>query len=316
MSDSDPQASQCSSVLDIGSKPYQPDPKFIVVQQLPNKKLWFQAKWYNRYPWLHYSPTIQKMLCFECVKAFTIKKTTLEKKSDHGFCNWKNATESFNRHQASKAHHHAVTVNALEQTPVHTQLSSTVAKAHEEARHCLTEIIGCVGFLVRQGLALRGHELNEGNFHHLLKFKAKGDPLLTSWLTRCHDYTSPQCQNEFLTLFGNIIVRGIASTIRSLPVVQFSIIMDGTQDIQGKEQVSVCLKYVENDLVPQEEFVGLYEMPGTTGELRLHLPISGLRGQTYDGAANMSGRFSGTQAVLKKKQNSHLLCMYIVVHIV
>lgn len=107
-------------------------------------------------------------------------------------------------------------------------------------------------------------------------------------------------------------MRGIASTIWSLPVVQFSIIMDGTQDIQGKEQVSVCLRYVENDLIPQEEFVGLYEMPGTTGEqmamvaldvlLRLHLPISGLRGQTYDGAANMSGRFSGAQAVLKKKQ--------------
>lgn len=35
---------------------------------------------------------------------------------------------------------------------------------------------------------------------------------------------------------------------------------------------------------------------------RLHLPLSGLRGQTYDGAANMSGKYSGAQAVIKKKQ--------------
>ncbi|CAL9706252.1 unnamed protein product [Knipowitschia caucasica] len=88
--------------------------------------------------------------------------------------------------------------------------------------------------------------------------------------------------------------------------------MDGTQDIHGKEQVSICLRYVDKDLVPQEDFVGLYEVQGTTGEqmakvaadmlLRLNLPMSGLRGQTYDGAANMAGKFSGAQAMLKKEQ--------------
>ena len=36
--------------------------------------------------------------------------------------------------------------------------------------------------------------------------------------------------------------------------------------------------------------------------LRLNLPMSGLRGQTYDGAANMSGRHSGAQAVVKGQQ--------------
>ncbi|XP_031727537.1 zinc finger MYM-type protein 1-like [Anarrhichthys ocellatus] len=88
--------------------------------------------------------------------------------------------------------------------------------------------------------------------------------------------------------------------------------MDGTQDVQGKEQVSICLRYVDKELEPHEVFVGLYEVPGTTGEqmaklvvdvlLRLNLPISRLRGQTYDGAANMAGKFNGAQAVLKKEQ--------------
>ncbi len=36
--------------------------------------------------------------------------------------------------------------------------------------------------------------------------------------------------------------------------------------------------------------------------IRLNLPLSQLRGQTYDGAANMSGRMQGVQAHLKKDQ--------------
>lgn len=289
-SNSDPQASQCSSVLDMGNEPYQPDPKFIKVQKLRNKKLRFQAKWFSQYPWLHYSPTLQKVLCFECVKAYTIKKTTLEKRNDPAFCsngfnNWKHAVECFNRHKKSKAHHHSLTVNALEQTPVHTQISSSMARLQEEARYCLKQIMGSLRYLSRQ-VAFRGHEVNDGNFYYLVKFLATKDPILSSWFKRCHDYISPQCQNEYLALFANTIVSEIASTIRSLSVLQFSIIMDGTQDIQGKEQVSICLRYVDQDLVPQEVFVGLYEVLGTTGEqmaklaidvlLRLNIPICGL----------------------------------------
>ena len=41
---------------------------------------------------------------------------------------------------------------------------------------------------------------------------------------------------------------------------------------------------------------------------RLNLPISQLRGQTYDGAANMSGHLQGVQAILKKKQPMALYC--------
>lgn len=79
------ESSRCSSIMDLGSKPYQPDPKFIQVQQLPNKVLRFQTKWYSQYTWLHYSITLKKVLCFECVKAYAIKKTTLEKKMTLSF---------------------------------------------------------------------------------------------------------------------------------------------------------------------------------------------------------------------------------------
>ncbi|XP_060735269.1 zinc finger MYM-type protein 1-like [Tachysurus vachellii] len=88
--------------------------------------------------------------------------------------------------------------------------------------------------------------------------------------------------------------------------------MDGAQDLSGKEQESVCLRYVDHDLIVHEEFVGMYEVSVTTGEnlakvlkdvlLRLNLSITGLRGQAYDGAANMAGIYSGAQAIIKESQ--------------
>lgn len=115
--------------------------------------------------------------------------------------------------------------------------------------------MACMRYLARQGLAFRGHEVAEGNLYHLVKFTAAGGALLSSWLTCSHDYISPQCQNDYLT-FCNAVLRRLPSQIRSLPMVQFSIIMDGTQDMQEKEQVSTCLRYVDKDLMPQEICLG------------------------------------------------------------
>jgi hypothetical protein len=70
--------------------------------------------------------------------------------------------------------------------------------------------------------------------------------------------------------------------------------------MSGAKQESVCLHYVYHDRVPHKEFIGLYRVSETTGEgiakiatdvlLRLNLPMSGLRGQSYDGASNMAGK--------------------------
>ena len=56
----------------------------------------------------------------------------------------------------------------------------------------------------------------------------------------------------------------------------------------------------------------MYEMSATTGKaicsmildvlLRLQLPVNNLRSQTYDGAANMAGKYHGCQAEVKKHE--------------
>lgn len=64
--------------------------------------------------------------------------------------------------------------------------------------------------------------------------------------------------------------------------------------------------------MPHEEFIELYVVSEMTGQaipnmatnvlVRLNLPMAGLRGQGYDGAANMAGKYSGAQAILRRQQ--------------
>lgn len=68
----------------------------------------------------------------------------------------------------------------------------------------------------------------------------------------------------------------------------------------------------DEEFVPHEEFIGLYEPPRTTGSviadcikdvfIRLNLQLSMLRGQTYDGTSNMSGEYRGCQAIIAATQ--------------
>jgi len=85
----------------------------------------------------------------------------------------------------------------------------------------------------------------------------------------------------------------------------YSIIADGTTDVDGREQFSVSLRYVTDELLPNECFVGFYQCPDSTAEtlfsvitdvlIRLNLPLDKLRGHCFDGAANMSGCIKGVQ---------------------
>ena len=80
--------------------------------------------------------------------------------------------------------------------------------------------------------------------------------------------------------------------------IHFPIIVDGTQDCTRQEQEFICIRYIDENLEPQKVFVGLFAVDDTTDFalshmiedvlLRLDLQITSLRGQSYDGAANMS----------------------------
>jgi len=111
-------------------------------------------------------------------------------------------------------------------------------------------------------------------------------------------------------LMGNDVIRQVLNVIQKSPY--FSIIVDETTDVSTKEQVSMCLRYLESDLNVSKKFLGMYKVSSTTGETltqviidvltRCNLSVDKLRGQSYDGASNMSGAVRGVQARIKQMQ--------------
>ncbi|KAK0144412.1 Zinc finger MYM-type protein 1 [Merluccius polli] len=245
-------------------------------------------RWFRDFPWLHYSSSDKGVLCFYCSKASN--RSSFGKRTDAvfisaGFRNCKKALGKFSAHEKKHSHCHSVTVSAHQSNPVGAQLSSSLGKQQEEVRHCSVNITSSVQYLARQGQALRGHTGVSGNLYQLLKLRSEDDPVLKKWLTqRTTNYSSSHAQNEILNKIANTVIRHIANTIRQ----------------------SVY------DLVPHEEFIVLYRVSKTTGQgianvaidvlLRLNLPMTGLRGQSYNGASNMAGKYSGAQAILRREQ--------------
>ncbi len=131
-----------------------------------------------------------------------------------GLTNWRKATEQFSLHENSDSHKTAVTTHLYEDRSVQCQLAGVVASQQEEGRACLLKITGAVQLLARQGGALRGRALSEGNL--ALKYKAEEGPCHTRWLaSKAHVYTCGVIQKEFLNLISSSIVRDITDLITS-----------------------------------------------------------------------------------------------------
>ena len=84
----------------------------------------------------------------------------------------------------------------------------------------------------------------------------------------------------------------------------FGLMAGAYTDVSKKEQVSICLRWVNRkEFKVQEDFIGFYEVNDihrttivqaiTDALIRLNLPISRCRGQTYHGASNMVGKKLG-----------------------
>ncbi len=149
------------------------------------------------------------------------------------------------------------------------QVATKHAEDQVKARNCLLEIFECCRFLARQGIALRDHYEDSGNMFQLLQLMSRRSSNLRTWLERHVDYTSPLIQNEMLSQLANNILRQICNDIRMTNPPIFSIVVDGTRDINGAEQESICLRYVTQDLKPAEVFLGYYETSCTTGQALL-----------------------------------------------
>ena len=151
----------------------------------------------------------------------------------------------------------------------------------------------------------------------MLRFRANsGDEDLKRHLLnspRNATYLSPEIQNEVIEVSASIVEQHIASKVNKAPC--FSVLADETMDVAGTEQLSVCLRYVNDDSPKQpilrEDFVGFVPLASQTAEnladdillhcSKLRVDMKKCVGQGYDGAAAMSVRLNGVQARIRRR---------------
>ena len=93
-------------------------------------------------------------------------------------------------------------------------------------------------FLLRQGLAIRGHEELEGNLLQLLLLQAERCSDLRNYVNDKH-YLSHGIVNKMATLMSNAVVCEILSEIREMAII-FSLIAD----VSHKEQLCITLRWI------------------------------------------------------------------------
>lgn len=157
------------------------------------------------------------------------------------------------------------------QKDIRNVLDSARNKQILDNRTRLRPIIESIIFLGKQNIPLRGHRdsgplqehsvINEGNFRELLRFRIEsGDNVLKEHLESSSSkatYISSVTQNELIKCCGEEILTQIISKIKSAGY--YSIIFDETTDCSHISQMSLVLRYVNNEGDPQESFVGFVD---------------------------------------------------------
>ena len=183
-------------------------------------------------------------------------------------------------------------------------------------RHIVKCVSEAILFCGRQCIALRGDNevLNEdscgntGNFLAALQMIANHDDILKQHLdniqlsSRNITYMSPLIQNEIIEIIGqDIILKNLLEEIKAAKL--YSIMADEVTS-HNKEQLALCARFIDKNNDDRGGLYCLYSSAtnnrrGNSGNDSVYFARSWsgnrVRGQGYDGAANMSSDNVGVQ---------------------
>ena len=171
----------------------------------------------------------------------------------------------------------------------------------------------------RQCIALRGDvekldkAVNPGNFLSTLQLLSNHDPILKAHLEkprlRNATYLSPDIQNQLIDVIGKRIIQ--KDLINEILHAKFYSIMIDEVTSHNQELMPLCIRFVDSKCNIREEFLQFSCLSRITGEAlasvvmhdlkELGLDLNNVRGQGYDGAANMSSSRVGLQALIREK---------------
>ncbi|XP_074304473.1 uncharacterized protein LOC141639193 [Silene latifolia] len=122
-----------------------------------------------------------------------------------------------------------------------------------------------------------------------------------------HQATAPTIQKDLIKCCGKETTRLI---VEDLDNDLFAILADESSDVSHKEQLAICLRYLDKEGYVAERLLGVVKVDDTSSMtlmatikklLATHsLSMSNIRGQGYDGASNIRGALNGLRNLIMK----------------
>lgn len=304
------------------------------VRAFPNerKKTRYCSKsmFYNKMPngetnireWLLYSPSTGSLYCFVC--KLLSPRPRSSRFAAQGFDDWRNPVV-IEQHGKSPVHTEAMLTYLIrrEHKGLTQSLDEQERRERNYWRNVLKRVVAVVKTLAERGLPFRGsHEVfgstDNGNFLGILELISQFDPFLADHIARYGNvgkgipsYLSKTTCDEIIHLMSSKVRSAILNEVKNAGY--FSLSVDSTPDLSHVDQLSVIVRYVcPADGKPVERFLNFLVLKSHIGEDMANevlqylcevceIDFSKCRGQSYDNAANMSGRYKGMQQKLLEK---------------
>lgn len=272
-----------------------------------------------RREWIFYSESLGRIFCIYC-QLFSEKRCGLF--TDKGFDDWKH-TNLISNHETSTSHYAAARIFARrtsQSSDVCSQLTNQINIEIKYWKEVLKRIVSVIRFLASRGLPFRGANCHvgnpsNGNYLGLLELLAEYDTLLKSHIKRYANkgkghvsYLSFNIANEFIHVLATEVSRIVIREIEKSKY--FSMIIDSTPDVSHVDQLTIVLRYVDQTGSSIERFLQFLANTGHKGKemenevvnfLKIkNINIMDCRGQSYDTAKNMSGKYKGLQTRIKE----------------
>ncbi|XP_065665697.1 zinc finger MYM-type protein 1-like [Hydra vulgaris] len=327
--------------------PHQPKGPFPKDYNQQNKSFsktyYYYTSKYGPVPriWLCYSILLDAVYCEPC---WLFSNQNSQWKT--GLKDWKNLSTRISSHTSSQAHVNACAVYELWKT------NQTINEIQEEQlryraslrKMALERLIRITLMLAKNSLAFSGHREGftgdyNGNFFSQVELVAHYNDVMKQIISMPSGsitYLSPDIQNQLITILGIRLLEELTTKINTS--LFYSLMLEMTQDITKKDQLSIVIRHVHIDRSENEKathfniietFLGFFELTdhsakGITDEVlrilsELNIQIEKCYGQGYDGASVMSGTYNGLQSKIKQMQpnaeyihcNSHNLNLVV-----
>ena len=293
----------------------------------------FSAQWYTDYPLLEYSVSVDHAFCFACSLFGDASGCAETSWSIKGIRRWDKMKSRGQKKKGKLADHftsstHKLAVVKLEAFQVkerHVDVGLASARRERVAleeqerqknRKVIKLLLDCCRYLSRQALAFRGSEDDaNGNFRQLVGLLSRWVPFMDHWMNKSlsrpyhFSYMSAKSQNEFISLIGSAVRMKIIDEIKLSGI--FAVMADTTPDSSHVDQISLIVRYVDENFEIKERLIMISEITKKSGDAfaqkiiemlqELRLPLSSIRFQCYDTTASMSGAYNGAQAKLSER---------------